>query len=49
MILKMRRDGTTEPYDRHEKIVRKIRDRLPMMRPLPSGLETFRYSLAVGV
>jgi hypothetical protein len=30
MILKMRRDGTTEPYDRHEmaKVVRKIRNRL---------------------
>jgi hypothetical protein len=30
MILKARRDGTTEPYDRHEmaKEVRKIRDRL---------------------
>jgi hypothetical protein len=32
MILKIRRDGTAEPYDRHEmaKIVRKIRD--PLMR-----------------
>jgi hypothetical protein len=30
MILKAKRDGTSEPYDRHEmaKIVRKIRDRL---------------------
>ena len=30
MILKLRQDGTTEPYDRHEmaKIVRKKRDPL---------------------
>src|SRR5262249_57434867 len=39
MTLKMRRAGTTEPYDRHEmaKIVRKIRDRLTRNGVFPAS------------